>query len=175
MTFAAYKIPDVAESLGVAVRRRVSIRFIAETAESSGGKLVTDAIAALGADTAAGATVYIWPRDKRSMNAAGNRGALHVKCAHADEDVLFISNANLTGAALEQNMELGVLIRGGGQPAQSANHIQELIKGGVLASELDAAVDGAEAFDEAFVVFADDDLAYFGVGLLAEKVGSTVK
>jgi cardiolipin synthase len=42
---------------------------------------------------------------------------MHVKAAAADSRVAFLSGANLTEAALERNMELGVLIRGGHLPA----------------------------------------------------------
>ena len=42
---------------------------------------------------------------------------MHVKAAVADSRIAFLSSANLTEAALERNMELGVLIRGGHLPA----------------------------------------------------------
>jgi len=41
---------------------------------------------------------------------------MHAKAAVADSCVAFLISANLTEAALERNMELGVLIRGGGLP-----------------------------------------------------------
>ena len=42
---------------------------------------------------------------------------MHVKAAVADSKVAFLTSANLTDAALERNMELGVLIRGGNLPS----------------------------------------------------------
>ena len=43
-------------------------------------------------------------------------GKVHAKVAVADENFCFISSANLTGHAMEKNMEAGVLIRGGAMP-----------------------------------------------------------
>jgi phosphatidylserine/phosphatidylglycerophosphate/cardiolipin synthase-like enzyme len=42
---------------------------------------------------------------------------MHVKAAVADSRIAFLSSANLTEAALERNMELGILLRGGHLPA----------------------------------------------------------
>jgi cardiolipin synthase A/B len=57
---------------------------------------------------------------------------MHAKCAVADEELLFISSANLTGYALALNMELGLLVRGGPLPAAVWTHFQRLIEGGVM-------------------------------------------
>jgi len=50
---------------------------------------------------------------------------LHAKLAVADGESLFISSANLTNAAMQLNMELGVLICGGELPAQVVKHFDE--------------------------------------------------
>ena len=39
----------------------------------------------------------------------------------------FITEANLTGASMERNMEAGVLLRGGPLPAQLEAHLQSLV------------------------------------------------
>lgn len=59
-------------------------------------------------------------------------GLLHAKCALADRRLLFLSSANLTGAAMTLNMELGVLIEGGALPRQLGAHFDELVQHGVL-------------------------------------------
>jgi phosphatidylserine/phosphatidylglycerophosphate/cardiolipin synthase-like enzyme len=46
--------------------------------------------------------------------------------------VLLVSSANLTEYALNLNMELGVLIEGGPQPATVEHQFHELIARGVL-------------------------------------------
>ena len=78
------------------------------------------------------AEIYIWPRDQRSTDPSGNVGSLHAKCAVADDQLLFISSANLTDYAMHLNMELGTLIRGGPLPGMVAAHFARLIEGGVL-------------------------------------------
>jgi phosphatidylserine/phosphatidylglycerophosphate/cardiolipin synthase-like enzyme len=46
--------------------------------------------------------------------------------------VAFITSANLTGAALEHNLEVGVLVRGGSVPARLHEHFLALMGSGVL-------------------------------------------
>jgi len=78
------------------------------------------------------AKLYIWPLEKRHVSTSGDFGALHAKLAVADGESLFISCANLTNAAMQLNMELGVLICGGDLPAQVEKHFDEIILTGVL-------------------------------------------
>jgi phosphatidylserine/phosphatidylglycerophosphate/cardiolipin synthase-like enzyme len=57
-----------------------------------------------------------------------------MKTAVADSEVAFLTSANLTEAALERNMELGVLIRGGKMPSAIERLIETLIESGELHS-----------------------------------------
>lgn len=59
---------------------------------------------------------------------------MHAKCVVADEKFAFISSANLTGAAMERNMELGVLAKGGKLPVQLSQHINELLRRKIVTS-----------------------------------------
>ena len=133
MTFAAYKVPQVSEALLAAARRGVEIHFIAEDPDASGGKVSFVGFQVIGEPLNHRAHLYIWPQEKRAVDTAGNFGALHAKCAVADQDAVFITSANLTGHALNLNMELGVLIRGGELPPRVAEHLRQLIQSGVLA------------------------------------------
>lgn len=49
--------------------------------------------------------------DPRALDPEGPRGVLHAKAVVADDEVVFVTSANLTEAALDRNIELGVLIR----------------------------------------------------------------
>lgn len=69
---------------------------------------------------------------QREHNEKGERGTMHVKCAIADARYLLISSANLTGFALNLNMEMGVLISGGHLPEQVEEHLLYLMKARVL-------------------------------------------
>ncbi len=52
-------------------------------------------------------------RDEGLRSEWAARG-IRAKVAVADDEVCFITSANLTGHAMEQNMEVGVLISGDG-------------------------------------------------------------
>jgi phosphatidylserine/phosphatidylglycerophosphate/cardiolipin synthase-like enzyme len=136
VTFAAYKVPNIAAALVDAANRGVKISLILETTEESNGAVSFNALAAMGADLARAATVYAWPVEKRGMDAKGNRGALHVKCAVADDEAVLVSSANLTEHAMNLNMELGLLVRGGEVPRSLAEHLRSLIQSKVLAQQV---------------------------------------
>jgi phosphatidylserine/phosphatidylglycerophosphate/cardiolipin synthase-like enzyme len=72
---------------------------------------------------------FTWPADQRP---AGSGAALHAKAVIADAQVAFITSANLTGAALDHNLELGVLVRGGSVPRRLHEHFLALMASGVL-------------------------------------------
>jgi phosphatidylserine/phosphatidylglycerophosphate/cardiolipin synthase-like enzyme len=132
VTFAAYKIQSVTEALRQAVSRRVAITFLAESSAESGGKVTFDAVLALGTEVASRAEVYVWPHGKRPVDETGHRGCLHAKCAVAVTELLFLSSANLTEFALNLNMEMGLLVRGGSIPHRVVGHFRQLIRSGDL-------------------------------------------
>jgi phosphatidylserine/phosphatidylglycerophosphate/cardiolipin synthase-like enzyme len=49
--------------------------------------------------------------DPRALETEGPGGVLHAKAVVADDESVFVTSANLTEAALDRNIELGVLIR----------------------------------------------------------------
>ncbi len=133
VSFAVYKIANIRKALVKAAERGVTIKICVEAPEPGEGKMTYDTLKALGQQVAQNATVYIWPKDKRPQDEQGKYGSLHVKCAVADEALLFISSANLTEYALTLNMELGVLIQGELLPGNVATHFNRLIEEEVLA------------------------------------------
>jgi phosphatidylserine/phosphatidylglycerophosphate/cardiolipin synthase-like enzyme len=132
VSFAVYKIDAIIEALIRAFERGVRLRICVEAPEPSGQRMAYDTIAALGPDVGQRAAIYIWPRGQRQVGPNGKPGSLHAKLAVADDTQLFISSANLTGYAMNLNMELGVLIQGGRLPGQVAAHFAALIREGVL-------------------------------------------
>lgn len=132
VSFAVYNIANIRQALVKAAERGVSLKICVEAPEASEGKVAYDTVKALGQKVAQHATVYLWPADKRPQDEAGRHGSLHVKCAVADTQLLFISSANLTAYALTLNMELGVLIQGGPLPGDVVAHFNRLIEEQVL-------------------------------------------
>lgn len=132
VTFAAYKVPELAAALVSAAKRGVAVLLILESTEESDGAVTFNAIKALGSELARAATIYAWPMEKREKDAKGNQGALHVKCAVVDNEAVLISSANLTEHAMNLNMELGLLVKGGDMPVSLAFHLRSLIQSRVL-------------------------------------------
>ena len=81
---------------------------------------------------APGCRIYVWPDDKREFEP-GRFASLHAKCAVADGRQAFVSSANLTGWALDYNLEVGYLVTGGPTPATLGRYLDELVQSAVLA------------------------------------------
>ena len=70
--------------------------------------------------------------DPRSLEQGGARGVLHAKAVIADDKTLFVTSANLTEAALDRNVEVGVLLRDRTIALTAAAHFRGLIDQGLL-------------------------------------------
>ncbi len=70
--------------------------------------------------------------DPRSLDLEGPKGVLHAKAVVADEESLFVTSANLTEAALDRNIEAGVLLRDRTIALTALAHFRGLIDRGLL-------------------------------------------
>lgn len=70
--------------------------------------------------------------DPRSLELDGPGSVLHAKAVVTDEEVVFVTSANLTEAALDRNIELGLLVRDRALAASVSSHFQQLIDRGLL-------------------------------------------
>lgn len=70
--------------------------------------------------------------DPRALEPEGPAGVLHAKAIVADDEVVFVTSANLTQAALDRNIELGLLVRDSALAASVVRHFQALIDRGLL-------------------------------------------
>ena len=70
--------------------------------------------------------------DPRSLDTNGPAGVLHAKAVIADGEAVFMTSANLTDAAFDRNIELGVLIRDRALAASVTSHFRGLIDREVL-------------------------------------------
>ncbi|MDP9476740.1 MAG: DISARM system phospholipase D-like protein DrmC [Actinomycetota bacterium] len=132
VTFAAYRIPAVKEAMLAAAKRGVAVTLIFESPDASAGKTAFAGLGAVGEELKELSEVYLWPLEKRPKDSAGKHGSLHAKCAVADEEALFVSSANLTEYALNLNMEMGLLVRGGDLPGRAVGHLRGLAEEGIL-------------------------------------------
>ena len=69
--------------------------------------------------------------DPRSLDMGGPGGVLHAKAIVADNEAVFVTSANLTEAALDRNIEVGILFRDRTLALSLSNHFQGLIDKGL--------------------------------------------
>jgi phosphatidylserine/phosphatidylglycerophosphate/cardiolipin synthase-like enzyme len=70
--------------------------------------------------------------DPRALEPEGPAGVLHAKAVVADDEIVFLTSANLTEAALDRNIELGLLVRDASLAASVVGHFQVLIDRALL-------------------------------------------
>ena len=70
--------------------------------------------------------------DPRSLQLGGPAGVLHAKAVVADDEAVFVTSANLTEAALDRNIEVGVLVRDRALALSVSSYFQVLIDRGLL-------------------------------------------
>lgn len=126
VSFVAYEVPSVIGALKAAIDRGVRVEALLELSQDQGGKISTDSVSMM-KKAVPEATVYIWGPDGNKGGAGSASGAVHAKCAVADGEIAFVTSANLTKAAMERNMEMGILVKGGHLPEQLEGHLKSLV------------------------------------------------
>ena len=121
-SFVAYNVSGIVKALNEASDQGVLISMLLESSQDHGGSITIDAIGKMNT-LVPSAKVYAW-RDKGELFSDGR---VHAKVAVADAGMCFITSANLTGFAMEKNMEAGVLITGGRIPRLLYDHLRSLI------------------------------------------------
>jgi cardiolipin synthase A/B len=122
VSFATQTEPGISAALDAASGRGVSIMLLAERhadnhSYSQAAKPFPDLTAIR----------LHWPAAERPQGAA-----LHAKIIVVDDRVALVGSANLTGRAMEDNLECGILIRGGKQPRAIRDHVMSLYMAGRL-------------------------------------------
>jgi len=124
VSFVAYRVGPVIEALQRAVSRGVELRILLEQFSDRGGSVTTDSMKTLKSNVPK-AIIYEWNREIHTKEGGAS---VHAKCAVADGRLAFVTSANLTEAAMERNMELGVLLSGGPTPQILENHLMSLVE-----------------------------------------------
>jgi phosphatidylserine/phosphatidylglycerophosphate/cardiolipin synthase-like enzyme len=124
VSFAAYKVAKVVEAMLAASEQGVKIAVVIDEG--------TDAANAFSA-LAGVAELYCWPA-AGTLLPNGATVRMHVKAAVADDHTALVGSANLTGQALSENMELGLLVEGGEVPRRLDAHFRSLIASEILVS-----------------------------------------
>lgn len=127
VSFVAYDVPSVVAAMNEAANRCVRLRVLLEASTIHGGSLNVDP-AAIMRSSVPSAEIFTWKQKPEPFVD----GKVHAKVAVVDGARAFITSANLTGHALEKNMEAGVLVNGGPVPRTLSDHLQALIDVGVI-------------------------------------------
>lgn len=122
VSYVAYDVDSIVVALRQASERGVKVEILMESTGEYGGRINMDSIGLFRKELP-DATLYWW-------NEPG--ASVHAKCVVADGEVAFVTSANLTGAAMERNMELGVSIEGGDVPRNLHDHLRALVDTGVI-------------------------------------------
>lgn len=120
VSFVAYKADKVYKAIRSALNRGVTVRILTEASKENGGSLDEDPAEILGKKLP-DAEFYRWEDDSHSQHV------VHAKCAIADGDSVLVTSANLTGAAMSKNMELGLLVRDRSVAGKLQRHFKALI------------------------------------------------
>lgn len=126
-SFVAYDVSTIVKAMNAANDRGVVISMLLELSQEDGGSITYDSIGKM-KTLVPTARIYAW-RDKTDLFSEGR---VHAKVAVADGQVCFITSANLTGHAMEKNMEAGVLLTGGFLPQQLSDHLHALVGTGLV-------------------------------------------
>lgn len=126
VSFVAYEVASIIKVLQDAVGRQVQVDILLESSTVQGGKVTVDSFKTM-KDTVPSANLYVWNVRNGKKALTASTGAVHAKCAVADGKLAFITSANLSTAAMERNMELGVLVRGGHLPDELHRHLEVLV------------------------------------------------
>ena len=125
-TYSAGKVDDLIAALDQRRRDGVDIRLLLETPQSDGSgpdcpKVFEKLVPYVNA--------LEWPRDSRADH---DWTSMHVKVLIRDDDAVLVTSANLSQAAMRNNMELGLELRGGTIAARLRKHFDELEDAGTL-------------------------------------------
>jgi cardiolipin synthase len=122
VSYATHDQPQIAGALHAAAARGVDITLLLErNADNPSYTALKEAFPGLDARR------WSWSSTTRPPGAS-----LHAKLVIVDDHTAVVGSANLTGRAMDANLECGVLIRGGPQPRAIRNHLWSLFQAGVI-------------------------------------------
>jgi cardiolipin synthase len=125
VSFVLVNIPAVEDAIEKAVKRGVDVCMLLESEDREASNNFLSTIKRLNKSIPK-IKLYIWPRENRE-STQGGFARVHAKCAVADKRRAFITSANLTSAALDKNIEMGINIDGGSIPENIFSQLSSMI------------------------------------------------
>lgn len=132
LTFSIGEVASLRTSLEAALRRDVDVRIVLEDFDVFSQESRREKIQNFGAEVVEHAQIFVWPVANRRNHEGRIFGSMHVKCLVTDAEAMLITSANWSGAAMQDNMELGVVLRDRELPVRLISHFDRLITNGLL-------------------------------------------
>jgi hypothetical protein len=126
ISFVLVNVPKIESALSDAIDRGVDVRLLLESEDKDGSGDFRQTLERL-RQKIPGLSLYYWPRENRE-NSGGGFARVHAKCAVADGANAFLTSANLTSAALDKNIEMGVCIDDGNIPTTIQKQFISMIR-----------------------------------------------
>ena len=120
-SFVAKDIELILSGIDSSIERGVKVSLLIEGGPDGEG--INEEFISMVKENHEEIVLYYWKEKKGDFYG----GKVHSKIILVDEEKCFISSANLTGYALEKNIEAGVLIEGGKVPKNMGRHLESLI------------------------------------------------
>jgi cardiolipin synthase len=133
LLLASYVLrPDqrIVDALGDARQRGVAVTIVIESRANDAD---WRALRELFRDLHRRGCAILAPPPAATTEGIASTGAMHAKCVVADGRSALVSSANLTAWALDRNVELGLLLRGGPTPARIEALFTAMSAAGALA------------------------------------------
>lgn len=126
-SYSTFPSKELGAALGRAIDRGVRLSLILERCVDN-PDLRNESWQSLPKRVLEGGRLLCWPAERRKELGGNRPPSMHAKFVVADDRVAFITSANLSSNAFERNIEVGVKILGGPQPARLTAYLEEMIR-----------------------------------------------
>ena len=133
VSFVAYRAETIVIALRRAIGRGVRVTLVLETEFDDEDAVDLREAYRLAPDIIDASTVLVWPLEQRPKSPTGRPARVHAKVAVADRSEALVSSANLTGFAMDINIEAGIAIKGASVGGRLHEYFDQLRLAGILA------------------------------------------
>ena len=130
ISYVLVNVKEVESAIKAAIERGVDVSLLIESISKDGSGSFGATVERLYRDIK-GLKIFTWPLSNRDSYVGFC--SMHGKSFVADSKIAFITSANLTSAALDRNIEIGVLVNGGLLPSKLVKQFESMKLAQVIA------------------------------------------
>lgn len=134
VTYSISEVEMLRASLEAAIEREVKVTIIIEDFDVFQQKSTREKSLLFGDIVRGRSSIYVWPTSRRRVDKGRFFGSMHVKALIVDDEALLLTSANWSAAAMDDNMELGAVIRDKEVVSAVIEHFNQFIANSVLVS-----------------------------------------